>query len=120
MARAMDEPISPIPTKATRPNSGPVSEAADPVLRDSASNLLDMPSALQERGNGVRHGPHLIFGADRDAQEMRQTVATHLADKDATRFQELAGGFGSLISIGCPVGERNQQEIGDAGINRQP
>src|SRR3954451_17863642 len=95
MARAIDEPIRPIPMKATRPNSGPPPENAG----EATSNSLDMPSALQECRNRVHHSPHLLFGADGDPQAVGQTVAAHLAHQDTSGLQELACGLGGLISI---------------------
>ena len=59
--RASDEPISPIPISATR------------------SNSLSLIAAGHEFGQRRGDALHLLAGADRDAQVLRQAVAAHLA-----------------------------------------
>ena len=89
--RASDEPISPIPISATR------------------SNELFAHRAAMNLGRASLPPLHLLAGADRDPQTLRQTVGAHLAGQDAARLQKGEGRVGVLARI---VGKAGEHEIG--------
>src|SRR5580700_8853076 len=81
-ARAIEEPIRPVPISARRPNSGSA-----------------MARSRHELCQGGDHQPVRLLGADAHAQRMRQAIGADLAQDETARGQH-------------PVGIRGRAAIG--------
>src|SRR5262249_22135765 len=103
-ARAIEEPMRPTPTKATRPNSGAGLVTASRRLRQE----------ILERGHdqAVR-----LLSADAHAQRVRQLVGADLAQDQSARSEERVRLLGGAA---LRVWEVDQHKIGDARRHLEP